>query len=1233
MAYDDNLQIYARIDQTGIEEGMDEAEENVRHGLDNVNDTIESSMDDVEESVQHGLDNVNDAVESSIDDIEESISHGLDDVNDAVESSMDDVEESISHGLDNVSDTAENGMDDVEESISHGLDNVNDTAVSNGMDDMEENVRRGLNTVNNTAINNGMDDMEENVRRGLDTVNSATESKMSIFSGFFIAASQAAGQAIYEIASKAKDSLVSILTSGDEYNKAMNQLSASTGATGEELEKLKEVAKGVFADNYGESYDDVADAVANVKKQLGDLPADQLQTITESAFALSDTFEYDVAESTRAAKAMVDNFGISGEYAMELIAAGTKNNLNYSDELIDSINEYSVQFAKVGLNADDMFKIFQNGAENGAWNLDKIGDAVKEFSIRAIDGSASTAEGFEAIGLNADEMAWKFTQGGDTAKTAFKQTVAALISMEDPIARDAAGVALFGTMWEDLGVDAVASLGNIQDGAYATGDAINAIKQVKFNDIGSAVEGLKRSIGSFTIDARAAFSTKIAGAIGTLVNAINSADGDISVIFDGVINALKQVGSAFAEIASGWAENGKKIIEYLISGIKENLPKIQEKAGEIVKFLINGFLNSRKQMIEVAIPIIQGLVEGISEKIPEIMNEGLAIFQSLVTGIIDAIPQLLPLAINIITSLINGLSQAIVAILEFAPQILTAIINGIIGVLPELIGCAIQILDALITAIIDNLEPILTACLQILMAIVNGIIDNLDKLIDAAFQIIQFLIDELLKNDNLQKILDATINIIMAITDGIIDNLDKLIDAAFQIIDKIISELLQEDNIEKLINTGIELLVKIIVGLCRFAGRLAEFATKLFTTLGEEIAKIDWSELGENVLNGIMSGLTGVDFDVDDFTSDFGDNWITGFKDIFDINSPSGVMRDEVGKWLLPGIAVGVEDTSDETADNINNSLKNVSEQLKTPEIKPFEITQADFSWDIPEQSEVEFPEIVISEPEIPEPEVKLPKFPEKSLIISSPEIRIEAPEKIEFNQPEIAVMQFNMPEKSQKIEPPEVSVSEPEPIRLDSPEIEPPEIPEQSEVTIDSPEIEVSEPQPVEFEKPEIEPFEIPEQSEITIDSPEIAVSETQPIEFESPETVLPDNEIFTQQIEILRELSPKNSVPELDDKRITAEIQSQLDEIIITLNADNFISRFEAILSGMGNAAVPQYSEVYGQIQNVPEKSENSRPAVTTNTQFSPKISVFIGDTEIKDFVISAIDEANAISGGASV
>lgn len=125
----------------------------------------------------------------------------------------------------------------------------------------------------------------------------------------------------------------------------------------------------------------------------------------------------------------------------------------------------------------------------------------------------------------------------------------------------------------------------------------------------------------------------------------------------------------------------------------------------------------------------------------------------------------------------------------------------------------------------------------------------------------------------------------------------------------------------------------------------------------------------------------------------------------------------------------------------------------------------------------------------------------------------------------------------------------------------------------------------------------------------------------------------MFTQQVEILRNFVSENDIPQIDDSRITTDIQSQLDEIIVTLNADDFIARFENILADFGNNAVPQYSAVYSQVQSVPEKRETNSFELPKSTQNSQKINIYIGDTEIKDFVISAIDEANAVSGGVTV
>ena len=269
---------------------------------------------------------------------------------------------------------------------------------------------------------------------------------------------------------------VSSVNSANDMQKAMNQYIASTGKGVEETDRYKKILEEIYVNNYGENFEDIGQAMAEVTKQLGDLNDASLQDVTESAFALRDTFGYEIPESTRAAKALIDNFGISGEQAMNLIAAGAQNGLDYSGELIDSINEYSVQFAKVGLDADDMFKIFEQGAETGAWNLDKIGDAVKEMSIRVIDGSETTSSGFQAIGLDAAAMSAKFAAGGASAKKAFQETVTALASVKDPLKQNTAGVALFGTMWEDLGPEVVTQLADIEDGAYDTGEALEEIQ-------------------------------------------------------------------------------------------------------------------------------------------------------------------------------------------------------------------------------------------------------------------------------------------------------------------------------------------------------------------------------------------------------------------------------------------------------------------------------------------------------------------------------------------------------------------------------------------------------------------------------------------------------------------------------------------------------------------------------------------------------------------------------------
>lgn len=280
----------------------------------------------------------------------------------------------------------------------------------------------------------------------------------------------------------------------NESQGAFAQFAAATGTATEAMGKYEDMINNVYKDNFGESINDVADAMAKVDQNMSYLNDSALQSVTKYAITLSDTLGYDIAESTRAADTLIKNFGIEADEAFNLMVQGAQNGLDYSGEMIDSINEYSVQFGKLGMDAEDMFDIMAAGAENGAFNLDKIGDAVKEFSIRAIDGSDTTAAGFEAIGLNADEMAMKFAKGGDGAKDAFDQVIKGLAAMEDPVAQSAAGVNLFGTMWEDLGPTVVTSLADVTESFDSTKASMEEMMSVKYDTLSGALGGLWRTI-------------------------------------------------------------------------------------------------------------------------------------------------------------------------------------------------------------------------------------------------------------------------------------------------------------------------------------------------------------------------------------------------------------------------------------------------------------------------------------------------------------------------------------------------------------------------------------------------------------------------------------------------------------------------------------------------------------------------------------------------------------------
>ena len=289
---------------------------------------------------------------------------------------------------------------------------------------------------------------------------------------------------------------VAAINTASDINAASNQMSAALGATDEEAANLNQTMQNIYANNFGESFEDIAGGIVSVEQafmRVGDLSEEQLQQLTENGLALRDVYGVDIAESANAAATLVEEFGLTHQEAMDFITTGFQNGLNASDDFLDTIGEYSTQFSEGGASADQFFSLLESGMQGGMLGTDKAADAFKEFRVRIQDGSTLTAQSLEMIGINSEQLLADMANGTGSAADAWQLVNQKLGEVEDQNVLMQAGVGLLGTQFEDLGQDAAGNLSmattSLADMAGAT-DSLN----VKYNDLGAVGEGIWRQL-------------------------------------------------------------------------------------------------------------------------------------------------------------------------------------------------------------------------------------------------------------------------------------------------------------------------------------------------------------------------------------------------------------------------------------------------------------------------------------------------------------------------------------------------------------------------------------------------------------------------------------------------------------------------------------------------------------------------------------------------------------------
>lgn len=268
-----------------------------------------------------------------------------------------------------------------------------------------------------------------------------------------------------------------------------DKIAAALDLTKTQAEVAGKVAGDVYANGWGESSEEVNDAVEAIMssiKGMKNASASDLQAVTQDAMAFATAMGVDVGRAAQVAGNMIANgLAKNAPQAFDLLTkASSKVPKELREDVLDATDEYGQFFTALGIDGPAAMGLLAQGAQKGMYGIDKAGDAVKEFTIRATDMSKSTKQAIEDTGLDWKEVTDDLLAGGDTASKAFQQVIDGLLNIKDPAARSQAALSLFGTPLEDLGVKDIpkflkslktgqTGLGNWEGAAKRAGDTLS----------------------------------------------------------------------------------------------------------------------------------------------------------------------------------------------------------------------------------------------------------------------------------------------------------------------------------------------------------------------------------------------------------------------------------------------------------------------------------------------------------------------------------------------------------------------------------------------------------------------------------------------------------------------------------------------------------------------------------------------------------------------------------------
>ena len=396
------------------------------------------------------------------------------------------------------------------------------------------------------------------------------------------------------------------------------------------------------------------------------------------------------------------------------------------------------------------------------------------------------------------------------------------------------------------------------------------------------------------------------------------------------------------------------ILTGIVNGISSMLPVLLPALVELIAYTVTTLIDQLPALLECALQLIIGLADGLLAALPVLVAALPEIINSVVSFLVAAAPQILQAGITLLLALVDALPVIVPQIVAALPQIITAIINGLIAAGPQVLASAQEVWGQITAAVPQLIADIGAAVPEIINGIVNGLAAGVSAVWDAACQLGSSIlggIKSFLGINSPSTVMAEQGNYIIQ---GLLNGLETMPDAVSQLFQSTLDSITtwgadmvarigewganmataagtaMSTMVQTVIQWVQQLPEKVWVWLVNTANKLNQWtiqlvqkgqaaATGLVNAVLDGVRTLSslMVSVGSDIVQGLWNGISAGWSWLTNKVADLAQSLLQAAKNALDIGSPSREFRDEVGRWIMPGIGEGIDKSMPETLQNL----------------------------------------------------------------------------------------------------------------------------------------------------------------------------------------------------------------------------------------------------------------------------------------------------------------------------